>query len=71
VDMGVFRKFKIGERFSLQFRGEAFNVSNTPHFATPNANISGASFGVISDVANTGREGIDQRLFRLGLRVGW
>jgi hypothetical protein len=71
VDMGVFRKFKLGERFNLQFRGEAFNISNTPHFALPNSNISSNNFGVISDLANTGRDGIDQRLFRLGLRVGW
>ncbi|MBI4906558.1 MAG: TonB-dependent receptor [Acidobacteria bacterium] len=71
VDMGVFRKFKLGERLTLQFRGEAFNVANTPHFALPNANISSNNFGVISDTANTGRDGIDQRLFRLGLRAGW
>ena len=71
LDTGVSRRIKIGERATLDFRGEGFNMSNTPHFGTPGANISGANFGVITSVANTGREGIDQRIFRLGLRAGW
>jgi hypothetical protein len=70
-DLGLFRRFRITERFDLQFRAEALNVSNTPHFASPGANISSASFGVISGVQNTGREGVDQRLYRFGLRLGW
>ncbi|MEO0996258.1 MAG: cell division protein FtsZ, partial [Pseudomonadota bacterium] len=38
VDMGLFRKFDINERMDLQFRAEAFNISNTPHFNNPNSN---------------------------------
>lgn len=71
VDMGVFRRFAITERISVQFRGEAFNVSNTPHFGNPNADISSSNFGLIGSVQNTGREGNDQRFFRLGLRIGF
>jgi len=71
VDLGLFRKFRVTERVDLQFRGEAFNISNTPHFADPAANVSGANFGLITAVKNTGREGIDQRIFRAGLRIGW
>jgi hypothetical protein len=71
VDMGVFRRFRITERFSLQFRGEAFNISNTPHFANPNADVASGNFGLVADVQNTGREGNDQRFFRLGLRLGF
>lgn len=70
-DMGVFRKFNVNERINVQFRAEAFNISNTPHFANPNADISSGNFGLISAVQNTGREGIDQRFFRLGLRIGF
>jgi hypothetical protein len=71
VDMGVFRRFQINERFNVQFRGEAFNISNTPHFANPNADVASGNFGLIGDVQNTGREGNDQRFFRLGVRIGF
>lgn len=71
VDMGVFRRFQVNERVNVQLRGEAFNISNTPHFANPNADISSGNFGLIGDVQNTGREGNDQRFFRLGVRIGF
>jgi hypothetical protein len=71
VDMGVFRRLQINERFNVQFRGEAFNISNTPHFANPNADVASGNFGLIGDVQNTGREGNDQRFFRLGVRIGF
>jgi hypothetical protein len=70
-DLGVFRKFQVTERLDLQFRAESFNIANTPHFASPAANFSSTNFGVVSGVQNTGREGIDQRIFRFGLRLGW
>ena len=71
MDGSVFRKFTFGERYSIQIRAEAFNVSNTPHFANPNADISSSNFGIISNVQNTGREGNDQRIFRVGVRIGF
>ena len=72
VDMGIFRRFQVNERLSIQFRAEAFNISNTPHFANPPANVgSPGSFGVVGGMQNTGREGLDQRVFRFGLRMGW
>ncbi len=71
VDMGVFRKFQITEKVDLQFRAEAFNLSNTPHFNNPNSDISSSRFGQVTSMQNTGREGLDQRIFRFGLRLGW
>ncbi|MGQ9917060.1 MAG: carboxypeptidase regulatory-like domain-containing protein [Bryobacteraceae bacterium] len=81
LDMGLFRQFRITERVNLQFRAEAFNFTNTPHFSNPSANISNlvlnsdGSFrtGVfeVTGVRNTGREGIDERVFRFGLRLGF
>ncbi|MGH9631505.1 MAG: hypothetical protein ACRD7E_24635, partial [Bryobacteraceae bacterium] len=71
MDMSIYRAFRITERVGLQFRAEMFNVANTPHFANPGSNVSGSNFGVITNVANTGREGIDERLFRLGLRLSF
>ena len=32
LDLGLFRNFAFSERFQLQFRAEAFNLTNTPHF---------------------------------------
>jgi hypothetical protein len=33
INAGLFRSFTLSERWNLQFRGEAMNLSNTPHFA--------------------------------------
>ena len=40
TDLSLFRTFKMTERFNLQFRAEAFNMSNTPHFANPSGNAN-------------------------------
>jgi hypothetical protein len=51
------RTFAINDRFALVFRGEAFNVTNTPSFGNPAANVSAASgFGVVSTTQNNNRE---------------
>ena len=38
LDLGVFRGFPIHEQIKLEFRAEASNSTNTPHFNNPNAN---------------------------------
>ena len=76
IDFSLFREFQITERWKAQFRAEALNLTNTPHFANPAANVSNlqlnsdgsvrnlGGFGVITATANSGREGIDERLIR-------
>ena len=71
LDMGLFRSFKVTERIGLQFRAETFNFTNTPHFTAPNGNVTSSSFMEISGVRGLGREGIDERVFRFGLRLGF
>jgi hypothetical protein len=78
-DFGLHRVFKLTERYQLQFRAEAFNLANTPHFANPGANVSNMDvtggvvktngFAEITGVTNLARDGIDERQFRLGLRL--
>jgi hypothetical protein len=65
LDFAVFRKFAILERLDLEFRAEAANVTNTPHFNNPNSNISAGSFMVVTSAQP------DQRQVRLGLRLAW
>jgi outer membrane receptor protein involved in Fe transport len=80
-DAGLFRQFAITERWNVQFRAEALNVTNTPHFANPGNNVSNmvlnndgsirslGGYSVVTATTGTGREGIDERMFRLGLRI--
>src|SRR5215471_4891183 len=80
-DGGLFREFRFTERWKAEFRAEALNLTNTPHFANPGANVSNmvldangaikslGGYTVITSTTGTGREGIDERLFRLGLRI--
>src|SRR5215467_6966033 len=49
LDMSLFRTFKLTERFSLQCRGEAFGLTNTPRFNNPASTTVGATnFGIIT-----------------------
>ncbi|MGH9883101.1 MAG: hypothetical protein ACRD6N_16825, partial [Pyrinomonadaceae bacterium] len=43
MDASIFRDFTLTEKFKLQFRAEAFNVSNTPAFNNPGATVSSAT----------------------------
>lgn len=65
MDMSLFRRFPVSERINLEFRAEAANVSNTPHFNNPAANVSAANFLVVTSAV------ADQRQVRLGLRLAW
>jgi hypothetical protein len=69
LDLGLFRNFNITERVAMQFRAETFNATNTPHFNAPQGSVTNSAFMEISGVRGTGREGIDERVFRFGLRM--
>jgi hypothetical protein len=86
LDFSLYRQFKLSQRTTLQVRMEAFNLTNTPHFANPSGtglNVSNlqlnsdgtirnlGGFSSITATANTGRDGIDERLFRIGVRFGF
>jgi hypothetical protein len=41
VDLSLFKDFPVTERVTLQFRAEAFDISNTPNYYFPTANNPG------------------------------
>ncbi len=52
ADLMIGKTFRIIERFNLEFRAEAFNVSNTPPFNDPNGSLGNAAFGSITSAGN-------------------
>jgi hypothetical protein len=70
LDASLFRTFKITGRTDLQFRAEAFNVTNTPHFANPNGNVNSSNFGKVLGTQTAYAMGAS-RQFRFGLRLGF
>ncbi len=71
VDMGLQRRFDITERVNLSFRAEMFNAANTPHHSMSSTSVNSGTFLQAFNIANTGREGIEQRAVRFALRLGW
>jgi hypothetical protein len=68
LDTSLFREFRIKERLTLQFRAEALNLSNTPHFSTPQGSVTSPTFGQITSTTTVSRL-IDPRYLRLGLKI--
>ena len=61
LDFSIFRSFDFKERFHIQFRAEAFNITNTPAFMLPAATspaltLGNAGFGKLTDSSATGRQ---------------
>ena len=52
IDLSLFKNVPIHNNTRLQLRAEVFNITNTPSFATPNANFGTAGFGSITSTGN-------------------
>jgi len=70
LDIGLFRNFQFNEKWSMQFRSEAFNFTNTPHFGNPASNVSSGGFMTITSASSAVNnvEG-GERVFRFAIRV--
>jgi len=44
INLSLVRDFTLTERFKLQFRAEAYGLTNTPNFGNPGATVSNAKF---------------------------
>lgn len=65
ADWGLFKNFRIAERFNLQFRWEVYNVFNATNLALPNSNVDTGTAGLITDVASP------MRNMQFGVHVSW
>jgi hypothetical protein len=48
ADLGLHKEFSLTERARLQFRSEAFNLTNQTNFQSPASNISSSNYGSIT-----------------------
>jgi hypothetical protein len=70
LDFSFFKNFRPIEQFNIQFRGEAFNLTNTPTFTLPSASspaltIGNPNFGKLASSSATGRQ------LQFGLKVSF
>ena len=50
-DLSLFRSFPIREHYKLEFRGEAYNLTNSPRWNNPGTNLNSADFGQITSTS--------------------
>ena len=56
IDMTLSKYFSITERVRLQFRAEAYNLTNTKAFSNPNVQNGAGTFGRVTAVSNSSRQ---------------
>jgi hypothetical protein len=79
LDFSVIKTFKIHERFTLEARGEVFNILNHPNFADPDHDLSDGEAGSVGiaqytpdiAVANPVIGSGGSRHIQIGLKVLW
>lgn len=56
LDFSIFKNFRITEGSKLQFRAEAFNLTNTPSFNAPNTTVDAAAGGRVTSTFSAPRQ---------------
>jgi hypothetical protein len=64
VDLALIKRTYIRERMNLEFRAEAFNLTNTPPLNAPNTVLATPGFGSITSAG-------DPRVLQFGLKVNF
>ena len=62
LDLSLSKRFNITERFRAELRGEAFNLTNTPHFNNPTSALDSTQFGEV-------RSAFGERQIQLGIKL--
>jgi hypothetical protein len=74
-DMGMFKTFQFGERFSTQFRAEFFNIFNQTNFDNPvnssNGNFAAIGAGGFGNLTRTSAVGGDPRILQFALKFAF
>jgi hypothetical protein len=70
LDFSLFKQFKISERVQAEFRGEIFNLTNTPNFANPSQLnlLNTVTFGKITATRDSPN---DPRQIQFGVKLYW
>jgi hypothetical protein len=55
LDLLLHKKFWTGEKSSIQFRAEAYNLFNNTRYALPNTNLSDSNFGIVTSTVGNPR----------------
>lgn len=63
-DLAVIKRLPLGERLSLEFRGEMFNLTNTPALGAPNVVLNTPGFGSITSAG-------DPRVAQLAVKLSF
>ena len=54
LDFSLFKNFHPVEKMNLQFRAEAFNLTNSPVWAAPGTNVAAPStFGIVTSASGS------------------
>ena len=64
LDLAVIKRMKFGDKVDAEFRGEVFNVTNTPPLGNPNIVLGSPGFGSISSAG-------DPRVVQLAVKLHW
>ncbi len=67
LDFNLLKRIKVTERFGLEFRATAENLTNTEVFGTPNTSINSTTFGHITGTAS----GFTPRIIVAQLRLNF
>ena len=68
-DQSISRRFRIAEDHQIEFRAEAFNVTNSLRLGNPNTNMSSGQFGRITSSTNAnGVTGNGGRIMQFALK---
>ena len=69
LDASLVKRIQARDRYALELRVDAFNVTNTPHFANPGRDFGTPTFGQINATLGPGDGATGPRLVRFGARV--